>query len=131
MVGSLNVENGGVFVVYPDKPIFSTILEQVYNRIKDDILSGVYGPGYHLQEKELAEKLGVSRSSVREALKQLSVEGLTDHLPHKGVIVKSLNEVEINEIFEIRAVLERAALERAIERITEAEINEINMICAD
>jgi DNA-binding GntR family transcriptional regulator len=89
------------------------------------------GPGYHLQEKELAEKLGVSRSSVREALKQLSVEGLTDHLPHKGVIVKSLNEVEINEIFEIRAVLERAALERAIERITEAEINEINMICAD
>ena len=112
----------------PMKPIFSTILEQVYNRIKDDILSGAYGPGYHLQEKELAEKLGVSRSPVREALKQLSVEGLTVSLPHKGVIVKSLTEVEIHEIFEIRAVLERAALERAIERITEAEIKEINLI---
>src|SRR5690554_6177336 len=109
--------------------IFTTIQEQVYNRIKQNILSETYPQGYHLQEKELAAELGVSRSPVREALKSLSAEGLTESVPHKGVIVKILTEKEICEIYELRAILEYAALENTIKVMNNEAIEKFNSIC--
>ena len=65
-------------------PIANTIRDQVYQLLKNEICEGVYEPGYWLQEKELAQRLRVSRSPVREALLQLSRDGLVKNIPNRG-----------------------------------------------
>ena len=72
----------------PKLPIANTIRDQVYQLLKDEICDGRYEPGYWLQEKELAQRLKVSRSPVREALRQLSRDGLVRDIPNKGVFVR-------------------------------------------
>ena len=71
------------------RPI-KTIRNQVYQILKDDICEGRFAPGQWLQENELAERLCVSRSPIREALRQLASDGLVVEIPNKGVFVKSL-----------------------------------------
>ena len=73
------------------RPIM-TMKHQIYKIIKDEICNGHYPPGYWLQEKELAAKMDVSRSPVREALKQLVDEGLAIDYPNKGVFVRNLHQ---------------------------------------
>jgi DNA-binding GntR family transcriptional regulator len=105
-----------------------TIKEQVYSIIKKDILNGVIKPGSWLQEKELASKLNVSRSPVREALKELSGEGLLENIPNKGVFVRELTEEDIMDVFELRIIIEKYAIEKAVERMTEDDENELKEI---
>lgn len=62
---------------------------QVYQILKDEIISGVYQPNDWLQEKDLAAKLNVSRSPVREALRQLAADGLVREVPNKGMFVRA------------------------------------------
>ena len=96
----------------PTKKIkVNTISQQAYSILKKAILDGDYGPGYWLQEKELAKELGVSRSPIREALKQLSADGLVDDIPNKGTFVKEFSTKEIIEVYEVREMLERYAIE--------------------
>ena len=66
----------------------STIRTQVYDIIKQNICDGVYTPGQRLQETELAASLHVSRSPIREALRQLASDGLVEEFPNRGVFVK-------------------------------------------
>lgn len=95
-----------------------TIKEQVYDIIKELILSGMAKPGDWLQETKLANELNVSRSPVREALKQLVGEGILENIPNKGVFVRVLSEKDIIDIFEVRLTLEKYALKKTIEFIT-------------
>ena len=88
----------------------ATIKEQVYEIIKDKILSGELKSGDWLQESKLAESLNVSRSPVREALKELVGEGLLENIPNKGVFVKTLSIKDIYNIFEFREVMEKYAI---------------------
>lgn len=84
--------------------------EQVTNRLRDAITSGALTPGERLNQAVLAERLGVSRMPVREALRQLQAEGLVTLLPYRGAIVSGLSLRELREIYEIRTALEVLAL---------------------
>ena len=88
------------------KRTVSTIREQVYQILRDNICRGVYAPGTRLQELELTESLNVSRSPVREALRQLAADGLLLEIPNKGVYVKDFTVRDIEEIYDLRVMLE-------------------------
>ena len=81
-------------------------VEKAYAAVRDGIVSGKYAPGTRITEQEVAELAGVSRTPVREALRQLNVEGLLEFVPNQGAVVTSWSERELDEIFDLRAVLE-------------------------
>lgn len=95
-----------------------TIRGQVYQILKNDVCGGKYPPGFWLQEKELAEELGVSRSPVREALRQLVADGLVIEVPNKGVFVKEFTLRDIDEIFDMRVMLETYAIQKSRKNLT-------------
>jgi DNA-binding GntR family transcriptional regulator len=88
-------------------------VEKAYAVIREGIVSGKYGPGTRITEQEVAELAGVSRTPVREALRQLHTEGLLEFAPNQGAVVTSWSERELNEIFDLRAVLESFAAAQA------------------
>ncbi len=102
-----------------------TIKEQVYEILKNDILKGIYQPGERLQELVIAKKLNVSRSPVREALKELIGEGLLVSIPNKSITVKELSEKEIIDIFDFRYITEKYSIEKTIENIDEKIITKL------
>lgn len=93
--------------------------EMLHNRVcsilRRAILKGDFKPGERLVQMELAESIGVSRMPIREALRQLEIEGLVTLEPHKGAVVRSLDLEDIKEIYEIRSVLEPLALKKSME----------------
>lgn len=91
-----------------------TIKEQVYEVLKREILDGSYKPGERIQELQVAKRLNVSRSPVREAIKELIGEGLLEYVPNKSITVKKLSITEINEIFDFRNITERYAIEKTV-----------------
>ncbi len=102
-----------------------TMKHQIYQILKKEICDGNFPPGQWLQEKELAEKLNVSRSPVREALKQLVDEGLAIEYPNKGVFVKEFTVKDIEEIYEVRILLESYAIKNSVKTITTSNIREL------
>ena len=82
--------------------------------LREAITNGSLTPGTHLKENELAEQMSVSRSPVREALRQLEQEGLILSIPNQGCFVKTYNETEIEEIFALRGAMENLACELLI-----------------
>ena len=95
-----------------------TIRGQVYQILRSDICSGKYEPGFWLQEQELAAELGVSRSPVREALRQLVADGLVIEVPNKGVFVKEFSLRDIDEIFDMRVMLESYGIQKSRRNLT-------------
>lgn len=106
------------------RPIM-TIKHQIYQIIKKEICNGNYVAGQWLQEKELAEQLNVSRSPVREALKQLVDEGLAIEYPNKGVFVKEFTVKDIEEIYDVRILLESYAIKNSVKTLTSKNIQEL------
>lgn len=91
----------------------SSTVDRVAERLRDLLLSGDFAPGTSLQEIPLANALGVSRNTLREAARTLVAEGLLSRTPHKGIVVPGLTPDDVMELFEIRELLELAALEKA------------------
>jgi DNA-binding GntR family transcriptional regulator len=102
------------------------VRRRVYERLKAAILSGHLGPGERLTEEHLAETLGVSRTPVREALYKLESEGLIQPLKTRGFIVSGDSREEVEERFEIRAILEGYALRLISEGITEESLEQLS-----
>lgn len=102
-----------------------------YQRLLEDIRKGELGPGARLRETELAERLGVSRTPIREAIRQLEADGLVLHVPRFGATVRSLDYAEIMELYEMRVVLEGTAARLAARSASEAELSELAAINAD
>ena len=100
----------------------TTITDLALEAIRDRILRGAYPEGAPLRQDALAAELGVSRIPVREALRQLEVEGLVTFRPHIGAVVSSLALNEIQEVFDVRAMLETDLLRRAMPALTETEL---------
>lgn len=100
-----------------------TIKQQVYQIIKDDICKGVYEPGQQINEVELSNRLGISRSPIRESLRQLVSDGLCVELPNKGVFVKEFSIEEINNIYDYRLLLESYAIEHCSNNINDKMVN--------
>lgn len=88
-----------------------TMKQQVYAIIKLRIANGTYPRGYRLQELDLAGDLNVSRSPVREALKQLVCDDLALEIPNKGVLVRSFTKKELSDVFDARMLIECHALD--------------------
>lgn len=93
-------------------------VEKVKGSIKNDILNGLLYPHQRLIEMEIASKLAMSRTPVREALKQLEIEGLVARLPTGRLIVKPITSDEIRNTFEVREALETMAIRLVCENIT-------------
>ncbi|MCP3800491.1 GntR family transcriptional regulator [Allokutzneria sp. A3M-2-11 16] len=100
--------------------------EKAYEVVRTAILDGSYPPGERLGEVELAEALGISRTPIREALRRLEVEGLVEVLPHRGARVASWSREDLDEIYELRILLESFAAARAASRISDGELGRMD-----
>ena len=92
--------------------------ERVASELRKAIMSGSFAPGEELVQDKLAEKLGVSRMPVREAMQILSTEGLIELRPNKGAVVKEITDKFIRDHFEVKMLLECEAAARAATRYT-------------
>lgn len=103
----------------------SSLRLRVFIQLEEDILNGKYRPGESLIEKELCEEMGVSRTPLREALRQLEREGLVQSIPNKGVIVRGISTKDIEDIYTIRMMIEGLAARWAAEKITPEGLAEL------
>ncbi len=104
---------------------------RVFERLRRSILEGKYGPEERLIEEQLAEKLGVSRTPIRQALTMLEAEGLVEIVPNKGAMVCSFTVEDVWEIYDLRAVLEGHAARRAAGRIAGEELERLAGLAAE
>lgn len=102
--------------------------ERVYHRIKNDILSGVYRMGERLSLSDLAQQCHVSKTPVKEALRTLQHEGLVEVIPRVGCFVSYMTVQDVQNLFELRLILEVASAELAAKSITEPELLELERI---
>lgn len=102
--------------------------EQVAQRLRQMLVEGRIAPGAKLNERELSELLQVSRTPLREAIKMLAAEGLVELVPNRGAIAVSLTEDDVRNTFEVMAGLEGLSGELAAQRITDAELAEIQAL---
>src|SRR6478735_1168535 len=97
---------------------YSTTPDLIADTLRDEILRGEIAPGAALRQEELAERFGVSRLPVRDALMRLEAQGLVHVYPNRGAFVISLSADEVREIYEMRLLLEGDIIERAVPRMT-------------
>ncbi len=102
------------------------VRERAYEYLKSAILSGRFNPGKRLTEEHLAEEMGVSRTPVREALHKLESEGLIKPLETRGFIVSKDSREEIEELFDMRAILEGYGLRVISEKVSEDLLEQLN-----
>ena len=98
------------------------VRSQVLEVLREAILSFRFAPGQRLIERELIDMTGVSRTTIREVLRELAAEGLVRTIPQKGAVVVSLTPEEAEELYEIREVLEGHLAKRFVERATDAQV---------
>ena len=90
----------------------------VFNTLRQAILKGELKPGERLMEIQLANRLGVSRTPVREAIRKLELEGLVLMIPRKGAVVAEITIKDLEDVLEVRGVLEILAVQNACQNIT-------------
>ena len=97
----------------------------VFNTLRQAILKGELAPGERLMEIQLAERLGVSRTPIREAIRKLELEGLVLMIPRKGAEVAKISEKSLRDVLEVRRSMEELAIELACQRMTEEQVDEL------
>lgn len=98
---------------------------RVFNSLRDDIINGKFSSGQELKETALGEMYGVSRTPVREALRQLELEGLVTIIPNKGAYVDGISAKDVIDIYEIRSRLEGLCARWATANITQQQMDEM------
>lgn len=104
--------------------------DYAFEAIRNEILNGDFFPGAWLRERDLVEKLNVSRTPIREALKQLESDGLIEIVPYRGAKVKSIEPDKVIEEYVLRAALEGLAAELAVSNMTDDNIIELELLAA-
>ena len=104
---------------------YMPLRELVFTTLRQAILKGELQPGERLMEIQLAEKMGVSRTPIREAIRKLAAEGLVTMIPRKGAIVAGISEKMLKDVLHVRMTLEKMASEDAFENITDQAIEEL------
>jgi len=104
---------------------YKPLREVIFNTLREAIILGELKPGERLMEVQLAEKMGVSRTPVREAIRKLELEGLVEMMPRKGAHVADLSVKDIMDVLEVRSTLDGLASSLAASRITDDEIKEM------
>ena len=102
-----------------------SLTEEIANTVRDRILKGEYGIGERIKENQIAEELRVSRTPVREAIKQLENEGLIKSVPNRGSFAIGFTKQDIEDIYAVRMVVEVLAMRWAVNKITEEEIKKL------
>ncbi|NYT37451.1 GntR family transcriptional regulator [Allopusillimonas soli] len=102
-----------------------------YSQLKQMITSGSFGPEDRLREIDISERLGMSRTPVREALKRLEDEGLLTHEPRKGLVITTLDQQAITQLYSLREILEGGAAGLAARHASDAEIDYMRAILHD
>ncbi|GJE36880.1 GntR family transcriptional regulator [Methylobacterium persicinum] len=115
-----------ISLIQPD-----TLRQKVENAVRQAITSGVYAPGERLIERELCEGLGVSRASVREALRRLEAEKLVQIVPHRGPMVAAISVEEARQLYALRAVLEGYAAREFAAKASEAAVGDFAAAARD
>ena len=98
---------------------------RVFHKIRDDILNGKYKEGEELKEVTIGEELGVSRTPVREALRQLELEGLVQIIPNRGAFVTGIQAKDVEDIYMIRSKLEGLCARWACSHITKEQLDQM------
>ena len=109
----------------------STAIDKAYGAIQEAILEGRHPPGSHLTERDLAAELGMSRTPVREALRQLASDGFARHRPNSGVTVLQLSEKSVADLAELRAHLAELAGRLAAAAIGEEGLGTLDGLASD
>lgn len=110
------------------EPVYKTKKDAVVELIREAILSAQYKPGERLLQEEIARRLNVSPTPVREALRQLEAEGVLDHSPHRGVRVAEVRFEDVREVYLIRGALEALATREAASNLTRTNLAELRAI---
>jgi len=105
-----------------------SLRSQVFQTIREDILKGKYKQHDELREATLGKELGVSRTPVREALRQLELEGLVEIIPNKGAYVTGISKEDVRDIYVIRSMLEGLCVRWAAEHITKEQLEELDEV---
>lgn len=103
-----------------------TVKKTLIEKLRAEIIQGVYIPGQHLRLEEIASRFDVSTMPVREALRDLETEGLVTIFPHRGATITRLSVDDLQDIYEIRATLEAMATRLAVPRMTEDTLTKLD-----
>ena len=120
---------GSIFQQEMDE--YLPLRDVVFKTLRQGILTGELKPGERLMEIHLANKLGVSRTPIREAIRKLELEGLVTMIPRRGAEVAQITEKSMKDVLEVRKVLDDLSVELACERITEEEKELLKNACVD
>ena len=120
---------GSIFQQEMDE--YLPLRDVVFKTLRQGILTGELKPGERLMEIHLANKLGVSRTPIREAIRKLELEGLVTMIPRRGAEVAQITEKSMKDVLEVRKVLDDLSVELACERITEEEKEMLKNACVD
>lgn len=110
---------------------FLPLRDVVFNTLRKGILTGELKPGERLMEIHLANRLGVSRTPIREAIRKLELEGLVTMIPRRGAEVAQITEKSLKDVLEVRRALDALCAELACERITDGEREELRKACME
>ena len=120
---------GSVFQQEMDE--YLPLRDVVFKTLRQGILTGELKPGERLMEIHLANKLGVSRTPIREAIRKLELEGLVTMIPRRGAEVAQITEKSMKDVLEVRKVLDNLSVELACDRITDEEKEQLKSACID
>jgi DNA-binding GntR family transcriptional regulator len=109
---------------------YKPLRDVIFDTLRDAIIVGELKPGERLMEVHLAEKMGVSRTPVREAIRKLELEGLVNMVPRKGAHVAELSVKDIMDVLEVRANMDGLATALAAKRINDNELRDLKNIQA-
>lgn len=108
---------------------FLPLRDVVFNTLRQAILTGELKPGERLMEIHLANRLGVSRTPIREAIRKLELEGLVTMIPRRGAEVAQITEKSMNDVLEVRRAMDALCVELACDRITAEELESLKQAC--
>lgn len=107
---------------------YNTLREQAYKEIQNQILSGDLAAGQRISEQSLASRIGISRTPVRSAIRQLESEGMLVQVPRYGTIVKKFTRNELGDLFDLRLAIEQYAAEHAGAQLSQSDRYRLNQI---
>ena len=102
-----------------------TLREKILENIRDAIISGSLKAGSRVSEPELAERYGISRTPIREALRQLESEGYLTVIPRRGAVVSEFSQKDVEDFYAIKSILEGYAARQACSRLTDRELDKL------
>ena len=109
----------------------NTLTQRAYRHLQEGILSGKLAPGSVVSESRLAKELGISRTPVGEAIRQLAQEGFVRQVPRYGTIVRAIEPRDIEELYEMREALESYAAAKAARRIKPLQLAQLDVLCSN